>query len=82
MIQDIPNEVTYSPKGVLGIDLGINNIVVDSDRQIFTSGKIEVVRKKYNELRSALQKVGTKSAKRKLKRLSGRERRHPPSSLQ
>ena len=56
--------------GVLGVDLGIENITVDSDRQIF-----EQTRQHYNRQRSALQKAGTKSAKRKLKKVAGKERR-------
>jgi putative transposase len=65
----------YDPVGALGVDLGIENIAVDSVRQIFESKKVEQVRKHYNKQRSVLQKIGTKSAKRKLKKISGRERR-------
>ena len=61
--------------GVLGIDLGIKNIAVDSDREIFESKKIENTRQRYSRLRSILQHIGTRSAKRKLKKLSGKERR-------
>jgi putative transposase len=59
----------------LGVDLGIENIAVDSDREIFESKKVEDTRQRYSRLRSSLQHVGTKSAKRKLKRLSGKELR-------
>jgi IS605 OrfB family transposase len=65
----------YDPVGALGVDLGIENIAVDSDRQIFESKKVEKARQHYNKQRSVLQKVGTKSAKRKLKKISGKERR-------
>ncbi|MGC2426953.1 MAG: transposase [Nitrososphaeraceae archaeon] len=65
----------YDPVGALGVDLGIKNIAVDSDRQIFESKKVEKARQHYNKQRSVLQKVGTKSAKRKLKKISGKERR-------
>ena len=37
--------------------------------------RVEKVRKRYERLRSVLQSVGTKSAKRHLKKLSGKERR-------
>jgi putative transposase len=33
--QDIPEEKEYEPVGFLGIDLGIENIAVDSNREIF-----------------------------------------------
>ena len=75
VVQDIPEEKEYDPVGVLGIDLGIENIAVDSDREIFESKKIENTRQRYSRLRSILQHIGTRSAKRKLKKLSGKERR-------
>lgn len=60
---------------VLGIDRGIVNIAVCSDNRFFNSKKIKNRRARYAYLRKELQSKGTKSAKRKLKRLSGRERR-------
>lgn len=60
---------------VLGIDRGIVNIAVCSDNRFFNSKKIKNRRARYTYLRKELQSKGTKSAKRKLKRLSGRERR-------
>jgi putative transposase len=76
VVVDTPEKKSeYDPVGPLGVDLGIENIAVDSDRQIFESKKVEKARQHYNKQRSVLQKVGTKSAKRKLKKLSGRERR-------
>ena len=75
VVVDAPDKSEYDPIGVLGIDLGIENIAVDSDRQIFESKKVENTRQRYSRLRSTLQHVATKSAKRKLKKLSGKERR-------
>jgi putative transposase len=75
VVVDAPEKSEYDPVGALGVDLGIENIAVDSDRQIFESKKVEQTRQNYNKQRSILQKVGTKSAKRKLKKISGRERR-------
>ena len=68
-----PDKPQYKPQGVLGIDLGVENIAVDNDKQIFDSKKIEHIRRKYSRLRADLQHVGTRSAKRKLKKLSGKE---------
>ncbi len=59
----------------LGVDLGINNIAVCSDNTFYESGKVKAVKGKYQYLRSKLQSIGTRSAKRKLQKLSGRERR-------
>jgi IS605 OrfB family transposase len=61
--------------GILGVDLGIKNIAVDSEGRVYTDERVEKVRTRYNELRGMLQQVGTKSAKRHLKRMSGWERR-------
>jgi len=62
-------------KEVLGIDLGINNFAVCSDYTIIKASKIKRIKRHYAHLRQKLQAIGTQSAKRKLKKLSGRERR-------
>jgi putative transposase len=55
--------------------MGIENVATDSDNQIFEGSKVEQIRKRYACLRSRLQHLGTKSAKRKLGKLSDKERR-------
>ena len=60
---------------VLGVDLGIVNIVADSDGQIFSGSQINNVRHRMRRLRSKLQSKGSRSARRKLKQLSGKEAR-------
>lgn len=60
---------------VLGIDRGIVNLAVCSDNTFFNSRKIRNVRGKYSYLRRSLQSKGTRSAHRKLREMSGRERR-------
>lgn len=67
--------VPISNKEVLGIDLGIKNFVVCSDYTIVKSSEIRGIKRKYAYLRQKLQAIGTRSARRKLKRLSGGERR-------
>ena len=74
VVQDVAEEKEYDPVGVLGIDLGIENIAVDS-REIFESKKAENTRQRYLRLRKILQQIGTRSAKRKLRKISGKERR-------
>ncbi len=59
----------------LGVDLGIVNLATDSEGQTFSGEAIRKARKRYHKRRQTLQKVGTKSAKRRLKQNSGRERR-------
>jgi IS605 OrfB family transposase len=60
---------------VLGVDLNINKTAVVSNNTFFHSRAIRNVRGRYAYNRQRLQAAGTRSAKRHLKRLSGRERR-------
>lgn len=57
----------------LGVDLGIVNLATDSDGTIHTGAGVEAVRVRSQERRRILQQVGARSAKRALKRLSGKE---------
>ncbi len=59
----------------LGVDLGIVRLATDSTGEVFTGAKVREVRARYHRRRQTLQKVGTRSAKRRLKQMSGRERR-------
>ena len=60
---------------VLGIDLGLKNLAVLSNGIFIKSNYVRRIKRKYAYLRKQLQSKGTRSAKRKLKCLSGRERR-------
>lgn len=66
-------------KHVVGIDRGLRFLAATYDEQgetAFFDGKaIMRKRAKYQKLRATLQSKGTKSAKRRLKKLSGRENR-------
>jgi IS605 OrfB family transposase len=75
VIVDTFESKQYETNETLGVDLGIENIAVDSDKQIFESKKVEEQRNKFFRLRQSLQRCGTKSAKRHLKKLSGKEKR-------
>lgn len=75
VVVDAPEKTPYEPKDILGVDLGIVNIATDSTGEHFSGKKVDETRERYASLRARLQAKGTKSAKRHLKRLSGRERR-------
>ena len=60
---------------VLGIDRGIVNIAVCSNNIFFNSSQVKNTRAKYAHLRAELQNKGTRSAKRLLKKISGKEKR-------
>ncbi|MEM9951036.1 MAG: transposase [Chloroflexota bacterium] len=59
----------------IGVDMGIVNIATTSDGQSFSGKTIQSVRHRNRRLRKKLQQKGTKSAKRLLRHLSGREKR-------
>lgn len=61
--------------GVLGLDLGIVNLATDSDGETHSGAQVERKHQWYARRRAALQAVGTKSAKRRLRQVSGRQRR-------
>ena len=59
----------------LGVDLGIRNIATTSDGEVMSGNVVEKVRSRYAKLRQRLQRKGTRSARRKLKCISGQEQR-------
>lgn len=72
---DIQEEDKNIYQDILGVDLGIINLAVDSDGNVFSGSKVEQKRLWYSNRRANLQSVGTKSAKRRLKKLSGKQSR-------
>lgn len=72
---DVPEPDEQQMNGVLGLDLGIVNLVTDSDGETHSGQQVDRTRQWYARRRAALQAVGTKSAKRRLRQLSGRQRR-------
>jgi IS605 OrfB family transposase len=72
---DVPTPPAEQAAEMLGVDLGIVNLATDSDGETFSGAAIEHSRQRMGTLKAALQTRGTKSAKRHLKRLSGREAR-------
>ncbi len=62
-------------KRIIGVDRGVYNPAVTSDNTFFNSKKLREVKSRYKHLKGCLQRAGTRSAKRHLCRLSGRERR-------
>jgi transposase len=63
------------PTAVLGVDNGILNHAVLSNNKFYASDHIRAVKGRYLYLRGKLQAKGTRSAKRKLKRLAKKEKR-------
>jgi putative transposase len=70
---DIPDPADIKPNGVLGVDLGIVNLAFDSDGTCYSGSGIEEQRRIHSHRRANLQKNGSKSAKRKLRKLKGKQ---------
>ncbi|MCI0464110.1 MAG: transposase [Gemmataceae bacterium] len=63
------------PQDWIGVDLGIVNIAVDSTGETFSGEKVQRNRRRRATARKQHQRKGTRNAKRKLKRMGGRQRR-------
>jgi putative transposase len=72
---DIPEQAPIVVADFLGIDLGIANIATDSDGGQYSGKPVEKVRRKHNLQRKRLGKKNSKGAKKKLKRIAGKEAR-------
>lgn len=72
---DVPEDSPIQPTHFLGIDLGIATLAMDSEGKSYTGAPIERVRQRCLTHRKTYQATGTKSAKRRLKQLSGKEAR-------
>ncbi|GAA0946118.1 transposase [Actinocorallia libanotica] len=72
---EVPEPAPADPVAFLGVDLGIVNIATTSDGDRYAGKHLNQVRHRNRRLRQKLQKKGTKSAKRLLRKLSGREAR-------
>jgi putative transposase len=70
---ELPDDAPVKPKGVIGVDLGIKNIAVDSDGNAHSGSAVEARRVRFLNLRRRLQAADTRSARRHLKRMSRKE---------
>lgn len=75
LVIELPECDQINTKATLGVDLGIANLATDSDGNAFSGKQVDNVREKTATIKSKLQSRGTKSAKRHLGKLSGKEAR-------
>ena len=76
---DIPDGTPIETTDFLGVDLGLVNLATDSDGVTYTGAAVERVRLRHQRNRRSLQRKGTRGAKKRLRKLAGREgrfRRH------
>jgi putative transposase len=59
----------------IGVDVGINHVAVTSNRQFFRGEEVKRYRIRFKRLRAKLQAKGTRSSRKLLRKLSGKERR-------
>ena len=59
----------------LGVDFGVSEIASTSDGKSYSGSAIKAVRFRHRRLRAKLQRKQTRAAKRRLKKLSGKESR-------
>lgn len=65
-VVEVETPPVAEPRGFLGCDLGIKNILADSDGKVYAGGTLNGLRKRHAKLRRRLQMKGTRSAKRLL----------------
>lgn len=75
VVCDVLEPETIGIDNVLGIDLGIVNLAMDSNGTPYSGEKIDKKRQRYAERRKQLSHHGTRSARRRLRLLKGRQAR-------
>jgi IS605 OrfB family transposase len=72
---EISTPEKYNAEGVIGVDMGVKNIAVTSNGEVFSGHDIEKKRQQYHSHRQRLQKRGTRSARRRIKISGNKEAR-------
>ncbi len=78
VVVTIPDSGFTDNGQAVGVDLGLNHPAVTSNRQFLGKRQWKAVDRRYFRLKKALQAKGSKSAKRHLKKLSGKVQRFYP----
>jgi IS605 OrfB family transposase len=74
-VVDIPTQPTGKTPKVIGVDLGRRDIATTSTGESWSGKQIQSVRDHYSKVRANVQSKRTRSSRRLLRRLSGRERK-------
>jgi putative transposase len=75
VVVTLPDPEFTANGAVIGVDVGLTHPAVTSERKFLGKKPWKEVDRRYFKIKRALQSKGTKSAKRHLKKLSGRLRR-------
>ena len=73
---ELPDATPRVVGGTMGVDVGENNLAASSTGKVWGGGQLRHNRDIYLAHRRRLQANGSRSAKRKLRAISGREERH------
>ncbi|WP_414564505.1 MULTISPECIES: RNA-guided endonuclease InsQ/TnpB family protein [unclassified Anabaena] len=74
-VVDIPTQPTGKTPKVIGVDLGRRDIATTSTGKSWRGKQIQSTRDRYSKVRANAQSKRTRSSRRLLRRLSGRERK-------
>ena len=72
---EVDSPPAYQPKGYLGCDLGVSNILVDSEGKVYSSDHLNGLRKRHSKIKARLQSKGTRSSRRLLNKRRHKESR-------
>jgi len=71
---DVPEQDVDDIESFIGVDFGLTDIISTSDNTKHSADWINQYREKRQKVRSSIQSKGTRSSRRLLRRLSGKER--------
>jgi putative transposase len=72
---EMPEDAPIEPADVIGVDLGIVDLATDSTGETFSGAEVQRNRRRRATARKQYQRRGTKRARRRLKKMAGRQRR-------
>jgi IS605 OrfB family transposase len=75
LVVSVPTDRLMTQQGALGVDLGIANLATDSDGDTYSGEAVEQKRRIYAHRRRNLQRKGSRSARRKLRKIAGQQAR-------
>ena len=75
IVIEVPTQPKYKTSKVLGVDVGLRDIASTSTSKSWDGKQLRETRAKFARVRASIQSKRTKSSKRLLRRLSGKERR-------
>lgn len=75
IVVELPTEPTGKTPKVIGVDLGRIDIATTSTGKAWDGKQLQATRDRYSRVRTNIQRKRTRSSRRLMRRLSGRERR-------